>query len=102
MSSRLAIEAESLVRACAHTLERNLRHFDSGFWSLYEQSGTRWPMLASRFYHQLHISQLSITARLLDMPELAEWAGRWAGYARSPLCARSALVQKALFKLCYY
>ena len=95
-------EAESLVRACAHTLERNLRHFDSGFWSLYEQSGTRWPMLASRFYHQLHISQLSITARLLDMPELGEWAARWAGYARNRLCRRRALAQKALFKLCYY
>ena len=31
------------------TLLRNLPRFDTGYWSLYEQSGTRLKMLASPF-----------------------------------------------------
>ena len=46
------------------TLVRNLDRYDLGFWSLYEQSGTRLPMVASPFYHQLHIVQLRIMHRL--------------------------------------
>ncbi len=95
-------EAYSLLAACRRTLARNIAAFDCGFWSLYEQSGTRLPMLASPFYHHLHISQLSITARLLEMPELDQWADRWSTYTRSTWCARRAFVQKALFKLLHY
>jgi hypothetical protein len=95
-------EAWTLLHACARTLRRNLPAFDCGFWSLYEQSGTRLPMLASPFYHSLHINQLGITARLMDMPELDAWAERWRGYTRSPWCRRRALAQKALFKALYY
>ena len=87
-----------LLRACTRTLRRNLPTFDCGFWSLYEQSGTRLPMLASPFYHALHVSQLTITARLLDRPELAEWAERWHGYASNAWCRKRAVVQKALFE----
>jgi len=94
--------AEELLGACARTLRRHVASFDCGFWSLYEQSGTRLQMLASPFYHSLHISQLSITARLLGLPELEEWSRRWRAYADDPQCRRRALVQKALFKLLYY
>lgn len=95
-------DARALLAACARTLVRNLPRFDCGFWSLYEQSGTRLPMLASPFYHRLHISQLTITARLLQMPELDAWATRWRGYTERAWGARRAFVQKALFKLLYY
>lgn len=94
--------ADELLERCRKTLERNLDAYDCGFWSLYEQSGTKLPMLASRFYHALHISQLRVTARLLDMPALKRTADRWEGYAASPACARRALAYKALFKLLYY
>jgi heparosan-N-sulfate-glucuronate 5-epimerase len=94
--------ASALLAACIRTLERNLLTFDCGFWSLYEQSGTRLPMLASPFYHELHVNQLAITARLLDRPGLAEWSAHWAGYARNPWCRRRAFAQKALFKALYY
>ena len=95
-------EARVLREACARTVRRKVASFDCGFWSLYEHSGTRLPMLASPFYHGLHISQLSITARLLDMPELVRWAERWREYGRSALYRRRAFVQKAAFKLLYY
>ena len=94
--------AWALLGACTRTLRRNLHAFDCGFWSLYEQSGTRLPMLASPFYHGLHVNQLAITAQLLDQPELAEWSQRWRRYAGSAWCRRRAVVQKAIFKTLYY
>jgi len=94
--------ARDLLERCTRTLTRNLDDYDCGFWSLYEQSGTRLPMLASGFYHALHISQLRITSRLLDMPELARTADRWEGYAARPSCAHRALAYKAVFKVLYY
>jgi hypothetical protein len=94
--------ARELLAACTRTLLRHLPSFDCGFWSLYEQSGTRLPMLASPFYHQLHINQLAITARLLAEPALAGWAARWRAYADNPWRRRRAFAQKALFKAFYY
>jgi heparosan-N-sulfate-glucuronate 5-epimerase len=95
-------QAHDLLERCTRTLKRHLDDFDCGFWSLYEQSGTRLPMLASGFYHALHISQLRVTSRLLDMPELAQTADRWEGYAAKPSCAHRALAYKAVFKVLYY
>jgi len=94
--------ARALLGACIRTLKRNLARFDCGYWSLYEQSGTRLPMVASPFYHALHVNQLAITARLLGQPELADWSVRWEEYARHPWCRRRAVAQKALFKALYY
>lgn len=94
--------AWQLEERCLRTLERHLSSFDCGFWSLYEQSGTRLPMLASPFYHRLHVSQLRISARLFERSLFAETAERWQGYADSPACARRAFLQKALFKVLYY
>lgn len=95
-------EARDLLERCVRTVKRHLEDFDCGFWSLYEQSGTRLPMLASGFYHALHISQLRVTARLLDLPEFARVADRWDDYASRPSCAHRALAYKAVFKVLYY
>ena len=100
--ARDARAAWALLGACTRTLRRNLPAFDCGFWSLYEQSGTRLPMLASPFYHGLHVNQLAITARLLDEPEFERWSERWNCYAKSGWCRRRALAQKVLFKALYY
>jgi heparosan-N-sulfate-glucuronate 5-epimerase len=97
-----APEAWLLHDCCERTLLRHLESFDCGFWSLYEQSGTKLKMLASPFYHRLHISQLRITGRLLELPQIEQVADRWQAYADDPQCARRALVQKALFKVLYY
>ena len=56
--------AQATVRPAVETLRRNLDRYDLGFWSLYEQSGTRLPMVASPFYHQLHVAQLRTMHRL--------------------------------------
>jgi heparosan-N-sulfate-glucuronate 5-epimerase len=84
------------------TLIRNLDLFDTGYWSLYEQSGTRLKMLASPFYHQLHIVQLRVMSKLTGNARFAEVAERWEGYARRRSNRTRALVGKSVFKLLHY
>jgi len=94
--------AEQLFLKAAETLRKNLSNYDLGFWSLYEQSGTRLPMLASPFYHRLHVVQLRVMHRLTGDAIFSEYADRWESYELSPAKRRRALCYKAAFKLCYY
>ena len=94
--------AERLFQEAVRTLKANLHRFDVGFWSLYEQSGTRMKMLASPFYHNLHIVQLRVMHRLTGESIFAEYASRWEAYRGNRMKRGLALAYKALFKLLYY
>jgi hypothetical protein len=95
-------QARDLFNRCVETLTKNLARYDNGFWSLYEQSGTRLPMVASRFYHQLHIVQLRVMHQLTNLAVFAQTADRWEEYSRNRLNRARALAHKSIFKLCYY
>ena len=95
-------EAEDLFNKCCKTLELNLEKYDSGYWSLYEQSGTRMKMLASPFYHNLHIIQLKIINLLTKKSIFQQIAGEWENYMHNPINRYRAIVYKGLFKLIYY
>jgi hypothetical protein len=95
-------EAKKLFDSGVHTLQENLKNFDIGFWSLYEQSGTRMKMLASPFYHSLHIVQMHVMHRLTKKDIFAEFANRWEGYRGNLIKRNLAFTYKALFKLLYY
>jgi heparosan-N-sulfate-glucuronate 5-epimerase len=94
--------AGKLFEQAVQTLRANLHHYDFGFWSLYEQSGTRLPMVASPFYHQLHIVQLRVMYRMTGDKLFADYAHRWQAYALSWSNRTRALCYKSVFKLCYY
>ena len=94
--------AHGLFARAVQTLLRNLDRYDLGFWSLYEQSGTRLPMVASPFYHRLHIVQLRVMHRLTGEEKFARVAERWEDYTRSRGNRTRALCYKSAFKLCYY
>ena len=94
--------AHELFARAVRTLVRNLDRYDLGFWSLYEQSGTRLPMVASPFYHQLHIVQLRVMHRLTGEDKFMRVADRWETYGRSRSKRTRALCYKSAFKLCYY
>ncbi len=94
--------AQELFSRGVGTLLHNLERYDLGFWSLYEQSGTRLPMVASPFYHRLHIVQLRVMHRLTGEEKFAELARRWESYARSRAKRTRALCYKSAFKLFYY
>ena len=59
-------------------------------------------MVASRFYHQLHIVQLRIMHRLTGEDLFAQVADRWEDYAHSRRNRTRALCYKSAFKLGYY
>ena len=94
--------AKRLFEQSIETLEANLEKYDAGFWSLYELSGTRLKMLASPFYHRLHIVQLRILHRLTGKSIFNEYAERWAMYQNSRFKRIEALIYKSIFKLFYY
>jgi hypothetical protein len=94
--------AQRLFDQAIETLAANLHRYEAGFWSLYEQSGTRLKMLAGPFYHHLHIVQLEILYRLTGREIFRQYAMRWDGYRKSRLKQTAALLYKASFKLCYY
>ena len=104
--------AHELFSRAVRTLLHNLERYDLGFWSLYEQAGTRLPMVASPFYHRLHIVQLRVMQRLtasgtggLGLTEndtFTRVAERWESYARRRANRARALCYKSAFKLLYY
>ena len=94
--------ARAVLQRGVQTLLKNLKTFDTGFWSLYEHSGTFLPMIASGFYHHLHITQLKVMAKITGEPLFAKFADKWASYSMSTWNSRRALAMKALFKVYYY
>jgi hypothetical protein len=84
------------------TLRDVLSTYDTGFWSLYEHSGTLIRMVASPFYHALHIVQLRIMHRLTGERVFGEFADRWDRYRQSYIKRGRAWIHKAIFKLLYY
>lgn len=94
--------ARNLFEAAVMTIRNNLERYDLGFWSLYEQSGTRLPMVASPFYHCLHIVQLRVMHMLTGENIFADYAYRWESYTHSFAKRTRALCYKGAFKLCYY
>ena len=94
--------AQKLFDKAVRTLADNLHRYDVGFWSLYEQSGTWLKMLASPFYHHLHIVQLKVLHRLTGESIFTNYASRWESFRRSRPKRTAALGYKVVFKLCYY
>jgi hypothetical protein len=94
--------ARDLFAQAVLTLRTNLDRYDLGFWSLYEQSGTLLSMIASPFYHRLHIVQLRVMHRLTGDTTFAQFADKWEACARSRAKRARALCYKSAFKLCYY
>jgi hypothetical protein len=94
--------AKTIFDRSTQTLLRNLSRFDTGYWSLYEQSGTRLKMLASPFYHRLHIVQLRVMSQLTGDARFVAYADQWEAYAQHRSNRTRALIEKSIFKLLYY
>lgn len=95
-------DARRLFARAVRLLRVKLPSFDTGYWSLYEHSGTAMKMLASSFYHQLHIVQLRVLQAMTGEPIFGEVAERWERYRRRRLNRWAALAYKAVFKFFYY
>ena len=67
------------------------RDFDTGWWSLYEARDGSREMLASRYYHTLHITQLRVMHRLTGIDVFAACADRFQTYLDRPLESRAGV-----------
>jgi heparosan-N-sulfate-glucuronate 5-epimerase len=94
--------AQDLFKDYNKTLIQELDNYDNGFWSLYEHSGTWLKMIASLFYHKLHIVQLRVMYHLTSVNKYSEVANNWTNYLNSTFNRKRALLQKAIFKVLYY
>jgi hypothetical protein len=84
------------------TLVNRLSEFDTGWWSLYEARDEGREMLASRYYHTLHITQLRVMHRLTRIAVFDRVADRFQTYLDSPSNRALAFARKAIFKLRRY
>tara|TARA_B100002052_G_scaffold295397_1_gene321824 strand:- start:64 stop:1035 length:972 start_codon:yes stop_codon:yes gene_type:complete len=94
--------AKKLFKRYVNTLVSNLEQYDTGYWSLYEQAGLKMPMLASPFYHKLHIVQLKIMTKLTGITLFEQTAKKWSNYFNSGFNYYRALFVKSLFKIFHY
>jgi len=94
--------AKDLWNQGINTLEKNLYRFDLGFWSIYDLSEQKMKMIASNFYHQLHIVQMRVMAKLTSKPIFTTYANRWENYLRNVIYRNIALGYKIIFKLAYF
>lgn len=91
--------AAEAFEAGVDLLARNIHRFDTGAWSLY--CLRRFPVapVASSFYHQLHIDQLTAMNHLSPRPQLEAMRERWIGYRQSAACRWQATARKVCFRL---
>lgn len=94
--------AEDMYNRSIETIAANLQYYDIGFWSLYEWSGTRLKMIASPFYHSLHIVQLQVLHKLTGKDVFLRYALKWESYRNSRVKKLMAIAYKVAFKLIYY
>ena len=87
---------------CIKTLKENLKSFDTGWWSLYEQSHTKMKMLTSRFYHSLHVVQLEVMYLISKDPLFKKYHDKWNGYQKNKLFIFLSQAYKSIFKIFYY
>ena len=84
------------------TLKTNIGRYDTGFWSLYDLSKQILKMIASPFYHHLHIVQLKVMYEITKESFFKEYAEKFESYKNSKIKRARALFMKILFKLFYF
>lgn len=94
--------ALALFNDCVKTLKKNLPRYDVGFWSLYDLSKQALKMIASPFYHKLHIVQLRATYLLTKEETFIDYCKKFTFYQKRWPNRALALIYKAVFKLFYF
>lgn len=86
---------EKLYILTIKTLVDNLHRFDNGYWSKYDCES----MLASPFYHNLHIAQLKTLYDLTNENIFEDYACKWQSYENRFVNRQRAFFAKAYQKI---
>lgn len=87
--------AKECLERSLESLKRSLAEYDAGYWSFYDRLGH----LASPFYHDLHIHQLTALGMIDAAPFFRDWRDRWLAYQAAAKNRARALLTKARQKL---
>lgn len=85
---------EALERT-QNTLINILPQFENSHWSMYSFDG----LIASPFYHNLHVAQMQAMYQLTGESIFDEYAKRWARQQKNPFCKGLAFVKKSIQKI---
>ena len=77
------------------TLIRSLPQFKCSYWSMYSLDR----LIASPFYHNLHIAQMQAMYQLTGISIFDEYAKIWSRQQKNPICKSLAFVRKAYQKI---
>lgn len=91
--------ARELFEKGVNSVAAALPSYDNGFWSWYWLAESDPPYIASMLYHNLHVCQLTILAKLTGKDVFDTFAGRFQRYAKSPSSRMRAAMAMSLAKL---
>lgn len=77
------------------TIAEHLCDYDTGYWSRYDQKS----LIASPFYHSLHIAQLEVLYDLTEKQVFQVYAQKWNRYTKQPFNKIRAFTLKAYQKI---
>jgi heparosan-N-sulfate-glucuronate 5-epimerase len=95
-------QAALLYDQAIETVEACLPLYDMGFWSRADLFRDYPKMIASPFYHNLHVLQLRALAQLTKRQSFSSMADRWDRCQRNPINKLLAITYKILFKIFFY
>ena len=94
--------AEDTFKNFSLTIVKNLHTYDLGYWSKYEHSGTLLPMIASPFYHKLHVVQMHVMYLITGEKVYLDYHKKWKKYLSKITFRFFSLIHKIIFKVLYY
>lgn len=77
------------------TLIKVLPQYKCSYWSMYSEDG----LIASPFYHNLHVAQMQAMYQLTGEVVFDKYAKRWERQQKNPLCIGMAFVKKSIQKI---
>ena len=86
---------KDLLKKSLTTLKTHIQEYDCGYWSKYDEK----KMIASPFYHKLHIAQLSALRMIDDSDIWKTYLNKFSIYQNSFWKRKRAFVVKAFQKI---
>jgi hypothetical protein len=83
-------EAREFFNLGVETLKKHLYEYDAGFWTYYDVQGH----LATVFYHDLHINQITAISLVDNSQIFAQYRDRWIAYQKSSLNRLTVLLRE--------
>lgn len=88
-------KATEILYKSLRTLEKHLCDYDNGYWSKYNSK----QMIASLFYHNLHIAQISTLYNLFGKEIFKEYSDKWLAYRNKRVNRYKAFIVKVFQKI---